>query len=223
MERKLQERLVGAGVLIFALVIVGPMILDGGPAGGDDQAEIPGQRPDEIRTQTFQLNESAAPPATVPVVPAAPAAAPPRDPAAVTLPEPAQPPASPAQLAAPVPASEPERPVAMPAPAKSLPPAPGREPAKAAPPRPAGAETTAAAGAGAGFLVQVGTFGQKDNAQRLVRTLTGRGFAAFVSPLSRDGKTLYRVRVGPPGAREAAEGLASRLAAAGQSGQVVAQ
>ena len=30
MERKLQERMVGAGVLILALVIVGPMVLDGG-------------------------------------------------------------------------------------------------------------------------------------------------------------------------------------------------
>ena len=57
MERKLQERMVGAGVLILALVIVGPMILDGG--SGDDVAQdaVPGQRSDELRTHTFSLSQ----------------------------------------------------------------------------------------------------------------------------------------------------------------------
>ena len=62
--------------------------------------------------------------------------------------------------------------------------------------------------------MQVGTFGQKDNAERLAASLKRRGFAAFVSPATRSGRTLYRVRVGPAGTREAATSVAARLAAA---------
>ena len=71
-------------------------------------------------------------------------------------------------------------------------------------------------------MVQVGTFGQKANAERLVKDLRAKGFDAFVSELERSGKLLYRVRVGPAGTREAAADLARRLAAAGQAGQLVA-
>ena len=89
------------------------------------------------------------------------------------------------------------------------------------PPAPSPAARPATA-AGGDWLVQVGTFGQKDNAERLAASLKQRGFAAFVSPLSRPDKTLYRVRVGPAGSREAAADVAGKLAAAGQSGQIVA-
>jgi len=74
-----------------------------------------------------------------------------------------------------------------------------------------------------GWLVQVGTFGQKANAERLAAGLKAKGFAAVVSPTQRAGDTMYRVRVGPAGTREAALAVAARLSAAGQSGQVVTQ
>lgn len=207
MERKLQERLVGAGVLILALVIVGPMILDGGPPGDEAEPPVPGQRPDELHTQTFSLNEPtrarAPEPGPAPTAVPAPPTVPRVEPSA-----PAAPPVAPAAAVA-------EQ--APPAPAPVVEPSP---PAAAASPRPSPEPAAPAAG---GFVVQVGTFGQKDNAERLVRTLKGRGFAAQVSPTSRGGKTLYRVRVGPAGSREAAAGVARELAAAGHPGQVVAQ
>ena len=208
MERKLQERMVGAGVLILALVIIGPMVLDGGPDDSPDEADVPGQRPDEIRTHTFRLNEPPPPAAESPQArTATPAGEPDR-----AGPEPERPPE-------PAPAARPSLPPPEPA-AETAP----RRDTAAAPAAPivAAAAPKAAAAAG-GFLVQVGTFGQKDNAERLAGTLKGKGFAAFVSPTSRAGKTLYRVRVGPAGSRDTAAGLAARLAAAGQSGQVVAQ
>jgi DedD protein len=71
--------------------------------------------------------------------------------------------------------------------------------------------------------VQVGTFGQKANADRLVASLRNRGFEAFVSATERAGKPLYRVRVGPAGSRDAATATAGRLSQAGQSGQIVSQ
>jgi cell division septation protein DedD len=99
-------------------------------------------------------------------------------------------------------------------------PAPARIPAA----KPATATPAAARpAAGGAFVVQVGTFGQKDNAERLAATLKGRGFAAVVSASSSGGRTLYRVRVGPAGPRDAATGLAGRLASAGHPGQVVPQ
>ena len=85
------------------------------------------------------------------------------------------------------------------------------------PPRPAPTQPVA----GSGWVVQLGSFGQRDNAERLARDLKTRGFAAFVSPLSHSGRTLYRVRVGPEGERGGAEDLAKRLAAAGHVGPVV--
>jgi cell division septation protein DedD len=91
------------------------------------------------------------------------------------------------------------------------------EPA-AAPARP-----EAAARSSGGWLVQIGTFGQKGNAERLSGALQKSGFDAFVSPTSRGEKTLYRVRVGPAGAKDEATQLAGRLGAAGHQGQVVPQ
>ena len=66
MERKLQERMVGAGVLVLALVFVVPLLLDGRPDDPLDAESVPGQRSDEIRTHTFRLDE--------PVSPASPSA-----------------------------------------------------------------------------------------------------------------------------------------------------
>ncbi|MDR2799802.1 MAG: septal ring lytic transglycosylase RlpA family protein [Desulfovibrio sp.] len=58
------------------------------------------------------------------------------------------------------------------------------------------------------FYIQVGAFGSRENADRLVARLKGRGFAArgfFASPLS-----LWRVQAGPyPGLRQAAEAALS--------------
>jgi DedD protein len=209
MERKLQERMVGAGVLIIALVIVGPMILDG---RSDDVTEdaIPGQRSEELRTHTFQMNEAASSPARPTEIPQPPALpAPGRQPVispGTNLPPPAT------QVTA---AAPPPKPAVVEVPAAPVPKV--AEPATKAPVPPPGARTVAG-----DWLVQVGTFGQKDNADRLTASLKQRGFAAFVSSAARSGKTLYRVRVGPAGTREEAGKVATRLAAAGQAGQIVA-
>jgi DedD protein len=71
------------------------------------------------------------------------------------------------------------------------------------------------------FVVQLGTFGKRENADRLVRDMTAKGFAAFVVPTTSNGHELYRVRVGPARDRAAAEALATELKRAGQSGSIV--
>ncbi len=47
------------------------------------------------------------------------------------------------------------------------------------------------------WVVQLGSFSSKVNADKLNLNLRKSGFPAFVEPIKQDGKTAYRVRVGP--------------------------
>ena len=71
------------------------------------------------------------------------------------------------------------------------------------------------------WAVQLGSFGDQQNAERLAADLRKQGFAAFLSQLSTDSGQLHRVRIGPQKDRESAEAMAARLAKAGHKGQVV--
>jgi cell division septation protein DedD len=51
--------------------------------------------------------------------------------------------------------------------------------------------------------------------------MTAKGFAAFVAPITSNGRELYRVRVGPARDRAAAEALATQLRRIGQTGSIV--
>jgi DedD protein len=69
-------------------------------------------------------------------------------------------------------------------------------------------------------MVQLGSFTNRTNAERLAHQLQGQGFAASVS---QGGGTrhLYRVRVGPAPDHAAASQLQGKLKAAGHSGSIV--
>jgi DedD protein len=69
----------------------------------------------------------------------------------------------------------------------------------------------AAPAEGGAFLVQVGAFGSADAARKLVAELRSAGYSAEVAPITRNGKTLHRVRVGPEADKAGAEQLARRL------------
>jgi DedD protein len=101
-----------------------------------------------------------------------------------------------------------------PAVAKAPPATPVQPPAEAAP---APAPVTRG-----GWAVQVGAFGSAAAAQRLVKELQGAGYRAFISPVTRSGKTLHRVRVGPEAERDDANQLAGRLKGRGLPTAVVA-
>lgn len=221
MERKLQERMIGAGILVLGLVIFGPMILDGGAPAPGTEAFPSGAGAEEVRTQTFRLDQPSSPPGALPS-------------AAAPLQETQQDGAKPAvavvgkpQLA---PAPQPtEKPVSekhsvattVPPPAVQSPMVEKPGPEKPAPQRDATASgKSPAAGR---WLVQVGAFEQKVNAERLAARLRGAGFQAAVRPLASGGKTLHGVRVGPAGSAQDAAALARRLAAAGYAGRVVSQ
>jgi DedD protein len=202
MDRQLLERMVGAAVLIVALVVIAPAVLDG---PGEPWPELTRSdvRDDEMRTVTIRPDRSSPePPVARPSLPqsdlesaqtgkVSSANKRPEAP-----PDPSPPPVEPVKARAP--------------PAQPEPHAPRTKPA------PAAVETAQRSG----WAVQLGSFARRVNAQRLAGEVSAKGYEAYLLPMEKDGRTLYRVRVGPRSSREAAEQLAGELAKAGYKGQV---
>ena len=197
MDRALKERIIGAAVLVVFVVLVVPVFLDGPPEGGEivsERVPLPGQAV-EGETRTVVLERDRDEP-----VPTASVEPETRQPEPVQASAAAQPESKPE----PDPLPEPE-------------PEPKPEPAK-----PAAQQATPATESTTGmWAVQLGSFGNQENAERLAADLRKQGFAAFLSQLSTDSGQLHRVRIGPQKDRESAEAMAERLAKAGHKGQVV--
>jgi DedD protein len=205
MEESLKARLIGAVVLVALAVLLIPELLSGRKAPEPVAEE--GAGPRGTRTFTIELGQAPAQasrsPATTPAPVPSPAAANPLPVPPVTDPG-VQPPAGqPVETAAGTAQSPEPEPTPAPAAARDAKPAP-----------------TQGAPSG-GWVVQVGAFGSADTARKLVQDLGGAGYRAFVSPVNRGGKTLYRVRVGPADDRAGAEQLVPRLKARGLPATVV--
>ena len=93
--------------------------------------------------------------------------------------------------------------------------APDDAPAPASAGEPADASTTGM------WAVQMGSFSNKANAERLAAALRDRGYAAFLSEVKSGTGALHRVRVGPQKDRDSAEEVGRKLRADGMKGQVV--
>ena len=113
------------------------------------------------------------------------------------------------------------------APAKSKPEAAAGKPAAAAtkavtPAVSAATERPVAIESSTGmWAVQLGSFQNQQNAERLAADLRKQGFAAFLSQLDTGSGALHRVRIGPQKDRDGAESVAAKLSKSGHSGQVV--
>jgi len=197
MDRALKERIIGAAVLVIFVVLVVPVFLDGPPPSGEivsERVPLPGQAA-EGETRTVVLDRDRDEPVPVP--------------APVTQPETER-----QQPVQPEPEPEPE-------------PEPDSRAERESGPAPVPAKPATQQAAPAGdsstgmWAVQLGSFGNQQNAERLAADLRKQGFAAFLSQLSTDSGELHRVRIGPQKDRESAEAMAERLAKAGHKGQVV--
>ena len=71
------------------------------------------------------------------------------------------------------------------------------------------------------WAVQLGSFSERENAERLAVELKELKFAAFLSQAPSESGSLHRVRIGPLKDRESADAMAERLQKAGHKGQVV--
>jgi cell division protein FtsN len=99
-------------------------------------------------------------------------------------------------------------------------PVPTRTPSRAAVRTPTPAR--AARGLEGSFLVQVQAFSDRAAAERVAESLRAKGYEPRVSPARRDGKTLYRVRVGTFASETEARAAIERLKAEGFSGAFLA-
>ena len=76
-------------------------------------------------------------------------------------------------------------------------------------------------GSSGGWAVQLGSFASHQNADRLARSLRGKGFRMSVSPGRAGSRVLWRVRAGPTRDRAGALHLAARLKALGHRGELI--
>ena len=217
MDRALKERIVGATVLVVVAVLVVPVFLDGPPTDApgesamvEQRIDLPGQQPgDGVRTVVLDRDRSEPLPAnrSTPEEPAPGEADPPP-------PETTQAPA-----AAPIPVAA--APTAAAAGRGEAAEAPSTADTDDEPETPPPAEARPGRSATGMWAVQLGSFSNAANAERLAAELRQQGFAAFLSQLETPNGELQRVRVGPQRDRESAEAMAARLERAGQKGQVV--
>jgi DedD protein len=218
MEEQVKARLIGATVLVVLAVALVPELLSGPRRPADDGAEATGKR----GTRTFTIDLSGGN----------------RDGKAELLPKPtadardnttrlptvaAPGPAATEQDAESSAAADPVETVVAAAKAPNAEPVLTPTPATTKPPvTQTMTQTVAPVAARGGWSVQVGAFGSVATARKLVADLERDGYSAYVAPLTRSGKTLHRVRVGPQPSRADAEQLAVRLKGKGLPGTVVA-
>jgi DedD protein len=220
MDSRAKQRLTGAIILVALFVLLVPELLTGPreaqPPAGDRTEE--GLRQYTIDIDAQDRGQSRTPSAAN---------------STVALPPVETPMGGSPQLAQPGEAAAPAPPVSNPAPAAGSannvaaekPPVPApattsTTPSEMRPEAPRPAPTTQRAERGT-FVVQLGSFSERANADRLVRDMTAKGFTAFIAPITSNGRELFRVRVGPTRDRASAEALATELKRVGQSGSIV--
>jgi cell division septation protein DedD len=203
-----KERLTGAIILVALIVLLVPALLTGPirsapqmlAAASSASAEEP-----PLRSYTIHLADDAR-------AHTAARASGPEQPAPIGAPAGAE--STAPAVAAPA--------VATPASAAATPPA-VRAPAPAAAAIATVTPPSASASSQSGtWMVQLGSFASRANAERLAQQLRARGFQMSVSQGST-GRRLYRVRAGPAASRAAAVQLAAKLHAAGHAGAIVAK
>lgn len=215
MEPHLKERLIGAAVLVALGVWLIPWILDGpAPETAETSSalELPAaEETPAMRTQTIDLEARRAPVSPSPVQTA-------EAPRVNDTRAESSPPAEPAREE-----SAPSEPVARAAaepPPREPDPEPEAEAEVESELQAAAAEPERPEPRG-DWAVQLGSFGERENADRLAKRVASFGDQAEVSTTRSGGRTMYRVRVGPHTSRELAEAAASSLSAHGFVAQVV--
>jgi DedD protein len=206
MENRLKERLTGAAILVALIVMLVPEMFRGQRSEVSTTAGSSGEGP-PVRSYTIDLSNN--PKHNGPLQSTA------AEPAAAVQPEPtsAQPP-------------KPDPPKAEPVKA---------EPVKAEPPKTqsagpdlrtgravtAGSMSAAVkASSSASWSVQVGMFGKRENAERMMHEAQGKGFNVAISNV--DNKGMYHVRLTGLADRTAAQALSQRMKASGLPAAVVA-
>ncbi len=209
----MKERLTGAIILVALIVVLVPELLSG-PIRPAPRTHGPASSAEEPPLRSYTINLADEPHGGTGSLQMQPSSAP-------SPPAPAVEPAAPASRPQPVPAAAPAARSASATPTTSAAsiPAPAAPAPRAAASPPPAAPPAAAASSGA-YVVQLGSFASRANAERLAAQLHGLGYPVSVSRGST-GRRLYRVQVGPARDHAAAEQMAAKLRAQGHAGTVV--
>lgn len=228
-ERQLKERLIGAAVLVAAAVVLVPEMFSGSASrvtSADATDAIAVDAADssassgQLKTYHIQLQDRGEPASSAPMAiesSAASADAPSANTAAAsgetstvdanaTAAMTAASAASSSSAKPPVPASSSSQVIP-----RSVEP----KQAQAEP------EKKSAAPNSKGWAVQIGSFGTDAKAKQLLSSLKAQDYPAYLGPVTVNGKTLYRVRVGPLAERPAADALLKKLKSAYPDASVV--
>jgi DedD protein len=194
----MKERLIGACILVVLVVAVVPELLSGpkpappgGSASASDPVRLPAGAPDPVRNVTVDLATSKPAVADPAVAPAAPQPT--------------------AEGGAPNPPSGPPTVSADPAPVSPAPPNAASANATSPPPPTSGQA----------FTVQLGSFANRSNAEKLVHQLKAQGFSIYMNAEGSGAAARYRVRVGPLADRDAAERIIAKLKGLGHAATIV--
>lgn len=194
MDDRVKERLTGAAILVALVVLLVPEIF----AGRDSPAAAPatpalGNEGAPLRSYTIQL-DAADGRATGNAAPTVSV-----QPAGNTLPTVAPTDRIP----------EPISQVATPASGPATP---------AAEPLPPVAANAVPAGNAGGWVVQLGSFSRRENAEKMVQSAAGKGIKLAIA--GPDARGLYRVRTSPLAQRQAAANLQAQLRSQGYDGVI---
>ena len=191
MDRALKERIIGATVLVLVVVLVVPVFLDGSDG---NRAMITRHQPLPGQTDQETRTVVLERDRSNPVPSNGGSESPP--------PKPVPQQAVRQQEATPAPvATEPQPTPVQPAPENTV--------------------ETASASATGMWAVQLGSFENRENAERLAAELLGKGHRAFLSRVMTNDGQRHRVRLAPQEGRPAAEAMVATLKKAGYAGRVV--
>jgi len=201
LKRRARRRLLGAIVLVTAIVVVLPMVLDTEPRPVSQNITI---RIPSTESEAFKAKVAPPPPAKAPD---SKSAAPQADAKSAGAP------AAPKDKDAPKPAAQPETAIPAKAPAVK---APEKAPAKTT------AKTTkpAAKPGGGPFVVQVIALADAEKAQRLQGQISAAGIKSYTEVVKTVKGDVTRVRAGPFATREAAEKARDQLKSLGMNGNI---
>ncbi|MGH8701374.1 MAG: SPOR domain-containing protein [Burkholderiales bacterium] len=190
LKRRARRRLIGAVVLVSAVVVVLPMVLDSepGPVSQDITVRIPSPDSGTFTTQVKPL--------PAPRVPESKSARPQAEEKTAAAPE--------------VPREKP-KPAAKPQSAK-----PDKAPAKPA----AKTARPAAKAKGGQLVVQVIALADAEKAQRMQQQISAAGIQSYTEIVKTVKGDVTRVRAGPFPTREAAEMARDQLKALGMNGNI---
>ena len=195
LRRRARRRLIGAIVLVTAVVVILPMVLDSEPRPSGQPITVQIPSPD---SGGFAPKLVPAPPAPQPKEPPVP-------------PQPVKPAEAPAKVVAAAPPVQEAPPVAA---------APQQEPEPQAKPKPKSKPKPPAKAKGGQYVVQVIALADAGKAQQMQQQIAGAGIKSYTEVVKTAKGDVTRVRAGPFASRNAADKARDQLKGMGMNGNI---